>query len=273
MNTNREDVLVCPICGGEALRKQLRLSTSNTIIYECVRCKHRFAGIHEQTFERIESLYSSEYYGFRDDPVFRQVIRDELKSTFSSRIPQGRILDVGCGNGIFLDEAKKLGYEVLGIDLSTSAVQICKQRGVPVKFGDFTKVQFDGRFDFITMWDVIEHLTSPFIYVQRAYELLKHGGYLVIKTPNIGSLTIRVSFQPRLAAVLLQFPAHTQFFTRTSIQWLLDSTDFRTYDWLPGRSMRGKRPIRTLRGLIGRLLRIGVKIFTQNGNFYVIAQK
>ena len=139
-------------------------------------------------------MYDEDYGGYREDPFFQQVVRTELRSVFLSRKQGGRILDVGCGNGAFLAEARDIGYEVMGIDTSEAAVRLTEQRQIPSVAGDFIKTEFHDLFDFITMWDVIEHLADPRAFVERALELLLPGQQMRSKRPlkSIRSVAGRV---------------------------------------------------------------------------------
>lgn len=270
-----KNFLSCPLCENPHVASLLVVTGLH--LYQCGSCGHRFADVASLTVPQVETTYMTEAYGgFREDTIFQQIVRAELETTFASLAPGiGRcILDVGCGNGAFLAEAAQCGYEAMGVDISPAAVQMCRARGLAAQAGDFLRLDLDSAWDFVTMWDVIEHLPHPPAFVQRACELLKPGGYLIVKTPEVKALTFRlVAAAPRLKEVLLQVPGHIQFFTPDSLRRLLDTSGFGSLQWLPSRSMRGQRPIRTLRTLAGRILRVTVKALTKNGNFYVIAQK
>lgn len=210
------NVGLCPVCSGD--RSKLTAALRSSELYECCGCGHRFISLASLPVE-LESLYGSEYAGFRSDSVFQAVIREEIASNFIPRIPPpGRILDVGCGNGEFLAAAGEAGYIATGIDTSPTAVAHCENRGLNAQVGDFVNLRTNGEFDFTTMWDVIEHLPGPQAFVQRAFELLRPGGYLAIKTPCNTARTVQVvrAFL-RLAGGLLHVPSHIQFFDRHTL--------------------------------------------------------
>lgn len=105
----------------------------------------------------------------------------------------GRILDVGCFTGDFLAEMAKHGWSVSGVDLQSDAVEIANHRlgyGA-VRCGTIFDVP-PGQFDVITMLAVIEHLPNPTAAIRKAAELLTPGGWLVIETPDSGSLLARL---------------------------------------------------------------------------------
>jgi 2-polyprenyl-3-methyl-5-hydroxy-6-metoxy-1,4-benzoquinol methylase len=225
--------------------------------------------------ESFSQQYDGNYTGFRSDPYFQIAVRQELTKNLIPRVsPPAEVLDVGCGNGDFLTAATEVGYTGLGIDISAAAVARCQERGLHAEVMDFTGLQERDRFDLITMWDVVEHLPDPNVFINRAFQLLRPGGYLLIKTPRVSSLTVQVvKIFPRLAGTLLQTPNHIQFFNRSTFATLLDNNGFKQIDWLKDRHMRSRPPIRSLRKAVSRLIRTLVDRLGRNGNFYVMAQK
>ena len=104
------------------------------------------------------------------------------------------VLDIGCGEGEFLDLAKEAGLRTAGMDLSPEAVTIAALRGHQIFRHSATELLFPtrARFDVITMWDLLEHLTHPGRSLKLAYELLAPRGRLFVVTPMMGSIFDRV---------------------------------------------------------------------------------
>lgn len=101
----------------------------------------------------------------------------------------GTLLDLGCGNGDFLQRAKTSGWNVVGVDPDPKAVARGVKLGLNVCQGGIE--QFDAEkevFDVITLSHVIEHVHDPVTVLKAAYRLLKPGGQIWIETPNIDSL-------------------------------------------------------------------------------------
>jgi SAM-dependent methyltransferase len=258
----------CPVCGGTDLR---RLFSRGSWTYRaCAGCGHRFAALPEKEAGALDELYQDEYVGFREDAVFQAVIRERLRTEFAPRVPAGgRILDVGCGNGEFMAAAREAGYRVTGTDISVPAVELCRSRGLDAVAGDFLTLPFEGGFDAVTMWDVIEHLTDPAAFVARARSLLRPGGYLVVKTPGVTDrMFAMVRVAPPLAGSVLH-EDHIQFFTAGSFARLADRTGFGGVEALRLGDMRGKRPVRSLRRRLGRSARQAVNRLGGHYNHYV----
>jgi len=108
----------------------------------------------------------------------------------------GRLLDVGCGTGEFLDVASRAGFRVAGVEPSPTASAIAAERH-PVIRGELLKTDLGGRrFDAVTLWSVLEHVPSPSEVLARAAALLEPGGILALRVPDVRGLL------PRLALLI-----------------------------------------------------------------------
>ena len=100
-----------------------------------------------------------------------------------------RLLDVGCGNGIYLDLAKQAGWQVTGVDFDSQAVASAQARGLDVRLGGLEQVQeLAGSIDRVTCSHVIEHVHHPREWIQRMHAMLRPGGSLWLQTPNVDAL-------------------------------------------------------------------------------------
>jgi len=107
---------------------------------------------------------------------------------------KGRLLDIGCGNGQFLDRMRQLGWEVVGVEPDGKAVSAARERSeLEVFQGSLEEAKFpDRHFDAITMNHVIEHVQDPIGLLKECCRLLKPSGKLVVVTPNIKSVGRRM---------------------------------------------------------------------------------
>jgi 2-polyprenyl-3-methyl-5-hydroxy-6-metoxy-1,4-benzoquinol methylase len=130
---------------------------------------------------------------------------------------RGRLLDVGCGNGQFLAQMQKLGWEVMGVELDPEAVRIAEERfGLRVFQGTLEEARLpDGSFDTVTMNHVIEHVPNPIGLLAECRRILRPGGKLVVVTPNIESLGHRLF---REAWRGLEVPRHLYIFSPRALQ-------------------------------------------------------
>jgi 2-polyprenyl-3-methyl-5-hydroxy-6-metoxy-1,4-benzoquinol methylase len=97
----------------------------------------------------------------------------------------GRLLDIGCGIGIFLEQMADLGWKAEGLDMDPKVVQVCIKKGLTVKEGTLKSQNYpDNYFDAITLKHVIEHVSDPIDLIRQCKRILKPEGKLVILTPN-----------------------------------------------------------------------------------------
>lgn len=103
--------------------------------------------------------------------------------------PNGKLLDVGCGNGRYLDGMKKLGWQIKGVEFNEGAVRVCNLSGLNVHHGDLFSANFEtNSFDVINVSHVIEHVPNPNEFFKELTRILNKNGTLIIKTPNSEAL-------------------------------------------------------------------------------------
>lgn len=129
---------------------------------------------------------------------------------------KGKLLDVGCGNGLFLAYMKEFGWAVYGIEPDSQAADFARNHfGIEVTVGNLRKGMFpENSFDAVTMNHVIEHVHDPVEIIEQAWRLLKKDGCLVITTPNVGSIS-RKFFRDTWRG--LEVPRHLWLFTAETL--------------------------------------------------------
>lgn len=104
----------------------------------------------------------------------------------------GRLLDIGCGAGEFLELAGRMGWSASGCDPDPNVVAMCRSRGLEVRLGDLESFSKEaGGFDVVTMNQVIEHVIDPQSLLAGTFGLLRPGGMLWIGLPNPQSIGYR----------------------------------------------------------------------------------
>lgn len=131
-------------------------------------------------------------------------------------IPAGaRVLEVGCGEGAFVDRLRRNGIEARGIELNASAVQVARSRGLPVSLESLTDVvsRERGTYDVVCSFQVLEHVPDPEAFLRESVALLRKGGQLIFGVPNADSF-IRHEFN------ILNMPPHhiSRWVPRTVLQ-------------------------------------------------------
>lgn len=139
-------------------------------------------------------------YGDVEDEAYLETW-EERAITFRSHLDllkkikaSGKILDVGCYAGIFLDEAKKAGYEVAGIEPSRWASEYTRKKtGAEVWTGTCEKLSLPvAEFDVVTVWDVVEHFEDPASCFRALNPTLKPGGHILVTTHDIDSRAAKI---------------------------------------------------------------------------------
>lgn len=115
----------------------------------------------------------------------------ELESEFIERFIDNKnsILDVGCGEGGFLDCFKKHGFKTYGVEFGEEAACLAAEKGHTVWQGEFPKLDINNKFDCIVFRGSIQYLENPKSYFLKAVDLLKKGGLIYItSSPNSDSV-------------------------------------------------------------------------------------
>jgi len=116
----------------------------------------------------------------------------QLLRSFERYRETGRFYDVGCGGGFLVEVAAEHGWQAEGLEVSSSAVEFGRARGLSLQRGTLGEVQPEqGVHDLVMMMEVIEHVREPVTLLRQVAALLRPGGALYLTTPNWGSLTRR----------------------------------------------------------------------------------
>ncbi|UCE86777.1 MAG: class I SAM-dependent methyltransferase [Deltaproteobacteria bacterium] len=236
------------MCGSPESRLRYRITRFS--ILACRACEQIYLWplpSEQEIREMFAQLYTTgegsvpelkSYYGFcyRDEPSnpLVQLYEGWLDALERERAP-GRLLDIGCGTGLFLAVARRRGWDPFGIDDCDEATQYARDElGLDVwtgEFGDFPAAERS--FDVITMWDIIEHSRAPVELLRAARGCLAPGGRLGISTPNqrsildVGAGALYRLSGGRVTAPLEKFyvEQHFLYFTPVTLARALERAD------------------------------------------------
>lgn len=221
----------CIICSSQHHEKKFQC------LKECKKCGLISADLNFTRAE-IQNIYKNENYfkgGFEGmDYVNYLAEKPALEKNFQKRLsdviqftpnPELKsLLEIGAGYGFFLKMAQKKFKTASGIELSPHGCKYAlKTLRVNMIHDDFLLCKTISEFDVICMWDTIEHLTDPHLYIKKCFQALNKNGFLHITTGDIGS------FNAKLRGAkwrMIHPPTHLFYFSRKSITKLLQNNGF-----------------------------------------------
>lgn len=251
--TNTRKIKFCTLCKSSRFEfmffskdRMFNLPGKFTV-KKCSQCSIVFLDP-QPSQETLKQYYPSQkYYSYSrvKSKSFFKLVRDYLIghyyspniiskfiSTFIKNVPaipsyvkNGKILDIGCGNGNTLVLLKKLGWETYGLDINSRAVEIAIERGIHAKLGTYKELSEypDNYFDAIRLYHVIEHIDNPSLCFSLIHKKLKKGGELLIGTPNVESVVAGFFKQHWYN---LDSPRHLFLFSPQTLGKLLNENNF-----------------------------------------------
>jgi 2-polyprenyl-3-methyl-5-hydroxy-6-metoxy-1,4-benzoquinol methylase len=173
------------------------------------------------------------YYEELEDKAYeegrteREIQAKQLLQKLKKYRQNGRLLDIGAGSGILLEEAEKTGYQSEGVEPSRWLYGKATERGLNVHLGTFPHKNIQHRVDLITLVDVIEHVSDPLVLLNQIRESLDDNGIGLIATPDLDSLAAKVMgwrwWHFRIA--------HIGYFNKRTLEEALNRSGFEVVKW------------------------------------------
>lgn len=177
----------CPVCSENKDLKKIE-SFQEYTLYQCPACDVVFS----QPMRNPGSQWYEE--GYVDDNSLNEFLPLPIiwwhRKFLASRTTYGKdLLDIGCGTGRFLHEARNLGYRVSGIDFNSESIRIAKKRfGLDcverLSVESYATKHPDRKFDVITFFEVLEHMDDPNKFITQVKSRLRPGGFIALSVPN-----------------------------------------------------------------------------------------
>src|SRR2546423_4950826 len=219
---------VCPICRQEAREFPFPLSEG----YRVARCQN--CGTHylypRLTEEAMQLVYQDPTYyqggrsGYADTSYFDQ--EDALRATFKCLLRNlqnrgltgGDLLEIGCGYGYLLDEARPYFRRRAGTDFSPEAASSARETGADVFVGGVEQLPSEAMFDCALAIQVIEHIYDPVSFMNQLMTHVKPGGCVALATPDIGGALRKLMGRSWPS---FKVPEHVVYFDFNSLQKLM----------------------------------------------------
>jgi 2-polyprenyl-3-methyl-5-hydroxy-6-metoxy-1,4-benzoquinol methylase len=240
----------CPVCDSANFKKlfetkdyQFKVTGQVFEVQRCLKCSAGFLSPRPRE-QDMGDFYNEEFYWAHEGGVTERTAEQllasrkkqlDVKSQLLARHTPGNILDIGTQKGEFLHFMKNKGWPVEGVEFSETPEKLFD---VPIRYGDFMKFDYENKkFDFVTMWAVLEHIYQPREYVQKIHKLMSREGRFIGVVTNMNSIQSRLYGKD-------DYPRHLTIFTKKSLRKLLESSGFEvvrfwTDQKLFGGSVRG----------------------------------
>ncbi len=260
-------MLKCPICEFKVSEESFTeryISPFDNQEYkkcECPKCDLHWW----EPLRIIPEFYESEIFEMYIS--FHERVRSKIgfhHRQFFTHFPKnvkGKLLDIGCGDGVFLKEARKHGFEVWGIDFDSKSIEMAKKHlGINTlyamsleEFYEYTQKE-NLKFDVITFFEVLEHQDKPKRFLEIVRELLKPGGCIAGSVPNRESILINLH---RKLQPWIDFPPHHFLrFSKEALENTLKICGFKEIEVYKTDFPREELPVYLEKKLLGDLDKI-----------------
>lgn len=189
---------ICSIC--KQKDTSLLYRKNDYSIAKCHSCDLQFR-VPQASHEELRQIYTDYYHPWKLEKEVEEVIKKTKTEAFEKRLQEiqnyvhrGKILDVGCATGFFLEKAKSKGFEPYGVELSESFFKEAHNKfGDRISWGTMEDIPFENNFfDVITMFDLLEHVKDPTITLRCCRTVLTPNGIIAAVLPDTSSLTAKL---------------------------------------------------------------------------------
>ena len=218
----------CPACGSDQRHFPFRLHGPYCVACcESCRLHYLYPRLMEAAMQEVyrqSSYYEGGACGYADtsytgqEAALRATFKRLLRNLTKRGLTGGDLLEVGCGYGYLLDEARSLFSRRVGTEFSAQGAETARATGAEVLVGGIEQVSPDRKFDCIVAIQVIEHVYQPLSFVKQLASHTKAGGYIVVATPDIGA-ALRRTMGRRWPS--FKVPEHVVYFDFESLRALM----------------------------------------------------
>jgi len=250
----------CLICHSSNIDTYFHLKSNDLVALKCEECGHVFVNNSPITSDNISDFYTmddfkgqrklqnetwyTDYYSdcftnYEDNLNSSLVLKQfqEKAEYFDLKFPHGgRLLDVGCATGVFLDMMRKKGWDVEGLEISDELASYARKTfSLNIHVKDLTREKLGSEpFHVITLFDVIEHIPDPNLMIAACRDLIVDNGVLLLRTPTEeGLLRDIAKVIYRMSLTKIEFPMlwfysfeHIHSFSLNTLNTILKRHEF-----------------------------------------------
>ncbi len=174
---------VCENCAKRGLESYIDRPEKSHILMRCPECDLFQKGA-LKTAVIYEDAYHDEYERRRDAKTVTAKLRLGAAKRYL-RSADVKMLDIGCSVGATVNAAREFGWQASGVDISSSAIEFCRNDGLDCYEISGVELPFDDNtFDLVTHWHVIEHVEDVAVALAEWRRVLKPGGIMMLETPD-----------------------------------------------------------------------------------------
>lgn len=217
---------ICELCGSDESTVMYKRNEYHSDIVQCNNCGVTFSN------PQIEIDYESH------GKYIRNHLKNEVgrRKTAQWRIEQikkhcksGRLFEIGCSAGLFLDEARKAGFEVSGSELNEDAVSYAREELDLIVHNkmDLSEINNEEKWDIVVMFNLLEHIPKPMEFLSYVTEnMLSENGIMVIEVPHIFTIHSKIAGTKGQHLSM----AHYFYYSAKTMENLIDRIGFKILD-------------------------------------------
>lgn len=227
---------MCPSCNYS--KSSLLLKKDGFSIVKCNKCNLIYVNPILDSEKYLKAYQSKTYQNIvkslgEKSHIYRVKRFGEERTNYLKNFLKNKkkinLLDIGCSTGFFIEAAKKEGWNCEGLELNPSAVNFGLKRGLRIFQSTLENFKTKKKYDIITLFDVLEHLSNPRQMINQTKKLLKKNGLLYVYVPNWNCAS-RILMKEQNCHFI--WPTHhLTYFTPKTLQSFFNKLKFKLIDW------------------------------------------
>ena len=233
LNTALLEKIRCPACNSKKSKEYSVINHFKLVV--CDKCALIYVNPRPKLESQLDffsrskamDMYSrmvNKTRNYRQQLIFNPLV-DFIFDKIGDK--KNKLLEIGCGPGLFLDAMKKRKskYILSGLDINPEATKICKKKGYDVHCGSIENYRRNDKVDVIVFWAVLDHFSDPLKVLKKCNNLIKKNGTVIIGNLNIEGFESIILGKNNTGVYAV--PERQNFFGIQSIKYLLNRSGFK----------------------------------------------